>query len=750
MKQEKLIEDQPIPVSKEGTEQILFQMQNCICIIIKENGKKGTGFFCKIPFNNNILPVLITNNHILNEYDIEDGKIIELMINNKVKKIEIDKSRKKYTNPDENIDITIIEINQNKDDIKNYLELDENDINKKEENIKLEYRKKSIYILHYPKGELCVSYGLIKDIIDNKTIYHKCNTEEGSSGGPILSLKTFKVIGIHYGCIKGDINLNNGIFIKYAIDLNRKANKKKYNLYKNENNIYPLQMEIKKRKLINREILFKNKENISSSLIFDEKTIIFNDDEKKHYNSKNNQNHLNHAYSSSNKNNTLSFSEFNHRKIVNSNPEIITDKKCSKKYNANLKKIPNIKYNAYNIMRPGEYSLSYIGNEYQLKLKSEFKKSKSNDILFNSSRMLNKSEDFTHLHTQNKSFLCLTEKNENNNKIVKKITKYQSNKRKKYKINRRKNTQNLRKQNLEKIYEKENGKENKKKNTVSFGFFSPKHSSIFLSIEGINSIGLNSKEEIKQKNVDGNLNKNNIRERVNSNKNYQISNLNENRNNDNNKSKLNETINRGMIADSICISEDKKNLKIKNDNNKFSKTYLLALSSKISKKEFKPNKITFINTKEKNYLNTPLNKEENNKKQIIQRNKTKSNNKIFNKKKENFKARNNLMKIDLFTNTQNHFSNRVDKIPKKSKNLHIIIQDSKIGIIHDKFTSKNANSKDNTKNVNKERNSFPGNKKDSININLYSKNSEDKKKDFIYPKKENSSTYIIQDKKPKK
>ena len=71
--------------------------------------------------------------------------------------------------------------------------------------------------------------------------------------------------------------------------------------------------------------------------------------------------------------------------------------------------------------------------------------------------------------------------------------------------------------------------------------------------------------------------------------------MNENRNNDNNKSKLNETINRGMIADSICISEDKKNLKIKNDNNKFSKTYLLALSSKISQKEFKPNKITFIN-----------------------------------------------------------------------------------------------------------------------------------------------------------
>ena len=43
-KQEKLIEDQPIPVSLEGTKKILSQMENCTCIIYKENGKKGTGF----------------------------------------------------------------------------------------------------------------------------------------------------------------------------------------------------------------------------------------------------------------------------------------------------------------------------------------------------------------------------------------------------------------------------------------------------------------------------------------------------------------------------------------------------------------------------------------------------------------------------------------------------------------------------------------------------------------------------------
>ena len=177
IKQEKLIKEQPIPVPIEGTKKILFQMENCVCKIYLEKGGIGTGFFCKIPFNNNLLPVLITNNHILNENDIDNNKIINIMINNEVKKIEIDNLRKKYTNSDKKIDITIIEIKPNKDKIYNYLEID--DINKKKENIELEYKNKSIYILHYPNEELSVSYGLMNNIIDNMTINHYCNTEEG-------------------------------------------------------------------------------------------------------------------------------------------------------------------------------------------------------------------------------------------------------------------------------------------------------------------------------------------------------------------------------------------------------------------------------------------------------------------------------------------------------------------------------------------------------------------------------------------
>ena len=198
-----LIEDQPIPVDLEGTKLILSQMENCICKIIKEDGRKGTGFFSTIPFpdKNNLLNVLITNNHILNENDIEYNKIIKLIMYNKEqnieKEIKIDNSRKKYTylNEQKGIDITIIEIKPNKDNINNFLEIDDNIL-------ELGCRRKSIYIIHYPKDKLQVSYGLINYILEGKKISHYCNTEDGSSGSPILSLNNFKVIGVHYGDLK--------------------------------------------------------------------------------------------------------------------------------------------------------------------------------------------------------------------------------------------------------------------------------------------------------------------------------------------------------------------------------------------------------------------------------------------------------------------------------------------------------------------------------------------------------------------
>ena len=258
LKQNKLIKEQPIPVSLEGTKKILFQMENCICKIYLKNGEIGTGFFCKIPFNNNLLPVLITNNHVLNENDIDNNKKIKLMINNKVKTIEIDNSRKKYTNPDKNIDLTIIEIKPKKDGINNYLEIDENDLYQDKESIELEYKKKSIYILNY-SNEQSVSYGLINYIKDNKRISHYCNIEKNSSGSPILSLKTFKVLGIQCDNSQ-NLEFNYGIFIKFAIDEFNKYNQ--YNEYKNEINIIYKTDKENEENIFGEKFVENNKNNI--------------------------------------------------------------------------------------------------------------------------------------------------------------------------------------------------------------------------------------------------------------------------------------------------------------------------------------------------------------------------------------------------------------------------------------------------------------------------------------------------------
>ena len=187
-------------------------MKKNIVNIYLNDGSKGTGFFCKIPYiNNKELKVLITNNHILN---LEMEKIV-ITINNDNEKKELElNNRIKYTNKE--YDITIIEIKE-KDNINNYLEIDEN-IMKKGKNII--YINNSIYIIQYPRGKkLGVSYGILKGIYESKkyNFKHICSTEEGSSGSPIINLINNKVIGIH----KESNNKNNynvGLFLNYAIE----------------------------------------------------------------------------------------------------------------------------------------------------------------------------------------------------------------------------------------------------------------------------------------------------------------------------------------------------------------------------------------------------------------------------------------------------------------------------------------------------------------------------------------------------
>ena len=64
---ESLLNGYPNVISYECTKKIIEQMERNICKI-NIGEQQGTGFFTKIPFpnQNNMLPVFITNNHIIN------------------------------------------------------------------------------------------------------------------------------------------------------------------------------------------------------------------------------------------------------------------------------------------------------------------------------------------------------------------------------------------------------------------------------------------------------------------------------------------------------------------------------------------------------------------------------------------------------------------------------------------------------------------------------------------------------------
>ena len=66
MEEEEQVYSSVKPVSLKTSEEIVRQMKTCVCKIHK-NTVKGTGFFVKIPYKENNILVLITNNHILGE-----------------------------------------------------------------------------------------------------------------------------------------------------------------------------------------------------------------------------------------------------------------------------------------------------------------------------------------------------------------------------------------------------------------------------------------------------------------------------------------------------------------------------------------------------------------------------------------------------------------------------------------------------------------------------------------------------------
>ena len=223
IKKEKYIESLSEPVTLKATEKIIDQMNNSICRIFN-NKRNGTGFFVKIPYKNDILPVLITNNQVINKDDILNNITIPIYLNNdkKIKNIKLDNNRKKYIN--EKYDITIIEIKENEDKLNSkYLELDDKIINyfkinkiEKLNYLNYIYSDESIYILNYLKdNDIIVSYCKLS-YLNNNELYYQCNINENSSGSPILLTNNQKLIGIHNNITK-KYKYNKGCLLIYLI-----------------------------------------------------------------------------------------------------------------------------------------------------------------------------------------------------------------------------------------------------------------------------------------------------------------------------------------------------------------------------------------------------------------------------------------------------------------------------------------------------------------------------------------------------
>jgi len=178
----------------------------------------------------------MTNYHVISDDFLQNNKKIKISINNgeKYDTIKVNENSKIYSSIRNEYDIMIIELEEKKD-IYHYLELDEHLFDKDSEDI---YEDKSIYILHYPKGDkVHVSFGYGIQKLDEYYIKHLCNTESCSSGSPIMNLKTNKVIGIHSGFINKEPKYNIGVLLKYPLNDLNKNNEIKITVQINKNDI---------------------------------------------------------------------------------------------------------------------------------------------------------------------------------------------------------------------------------------------------------------------------------------------------------------------------------------------------------------------------------------------------------------------------------------------------------------------------------------------------------------------------------
>ena len=160
------------------------------------------GFFCKLN-NFPIQYALFTNNHILDESNIEIGNKIKFecfefqksLFNSSYNKKEIKITEKRRVYTSEELDYTCIELFES-DGIKDYFEIDPT-IFKYNNDILM---NNDIFILQYPNyDDISFSNGKII-AVEGDIIKHNASTEGGSSGSPIIRRSDDNyIIGLHFG-----------------------------------------------------------------------------------------------------------------------------------------------------------------------------------------------------------------------------------------------------------------------------------------------------------------------------------------------------------------------------------------------------------------------------------------------------------------------------------------------------------------------------------------------------------------------
>ena len=189
-------------------------------ILIKEK-KLGFCFFCRIKYNNKIIPVMIANYIIINENYLANNDIIKISINNKYEKIQFGNT--KYFN--KNYGLSIIEIKDDKYNQINFLEFDDL-IYEKEFYL---FNKESIYCINYNKlNKISLTFGIMNSI-NNLEIAYLNYSKTFNDISIIFNLSNNKIIGYNKN-ISIKNNSNKGISFKLLIS-------EFINEYKNYKNI---------------------------------------------------------------------------------------------------------------------------------------------------------------------------------------------------------------------------------------------------------------------------------------------------------------------------------------------------------------------------------------------------------------------------------------------------------------------------------------------------------------------------------